>query len=71
MTLMFTEGLGATGKLELVQPSVAQMFVMVDCVIEMTVKKSCKSGENGSFEHLLSLVWCGVVWCGVVWCGVV
>ena len=27
--------------------------VMVDCVRKMTVKKSCKYGEYGSFEHLL------------------
>ena len=33
-----------------------KMFVMVDCVREMTVKKSCKYGEYGSFEHLLFLV---------------
>ena len=29
------------------------MFVMVDCVREMTVKKSCMYGEYGSFGHLL------------------
>ena len=28
---------------------------MVDYVREITVKKSCKYGEYGSFEHLLSL----------------
>ena len=32
-----------------------KMFVMVDYVREMTVKKSCKYGEYGSFEHLLIL----------------
>ena len=32
------------------------MFVMVDYVREMTVKKSCKCGECGSFEHLLFLL---------------
>ena len=30
-----------------------QMFRMVDYVREMTVKKSCKYGEYGSFEHLI------------------
>ena len=30
-----------------------QMFVMVDYVREMTVKKSCKCGKCGLFEHLL------------------
>ena len=33
----------------------AQMFVMVDCIREMTVKKSCKYGECGLSEHLLFL----------------
>ena len=33
----------------------AQMFVMVDCVREMTVKKSCKYAKYGSCEHLLFL----------------
>ena len=28
-----------------------QMFVMVDFVSEMTVKKSCKYGAYGSFQH--------------------
>ena len=28
------------------------MFVIVDHVREMTVKKSCKHGEYGSVEHL-------------------
>ena len=32
------------------------MFGMVDNVREMAVKKSCKYGEYGSFEHLLFLV---------------
>ena len=32
-----------------------EMFVMVDYVKEMTVKKSYKYGEYGSFEHLLFL----------------
>ena len=31
------------------------MFVMVDCVREMTVKKSCQYCEYGSFEHLYFL----------------
>ena len=29
------------------------MFMMVDYVREMTVKKSCKYGKYGMFEHLL------------------
>ena len=32
-----------------------QMFMMVDDVREMALKKSCKYGEYGSFEHLLFL----------------
>ena len=32
-----------------------QMFLMVEYVKKMTVKKSCKYGENGLFEHLLFL----------------
>ena len=31
------------------------MFVMVDYVRKMTVKKSCKYGDYGSFEYLLLL----------------
>ena len=31
------------------------MFVTVDYVRKMTVKKSCKYGEYGSLEHLLIL----------------
>ena len=30
-----------------------QMFLVVDYVRKMTVKKSCKCGEYGSFYHLL------------------
>ena len=51
------------GKVELVQSfclivklhETTQMFVMVDSVREITVKKSCKYGEYGSFKHLLFL----------------
>ena len=32
----------------------AQIFVMVDFVREMNVKKSCENGRYGSFKHLLS-----------------
>ena len=32
------------------------MFLMVDYVKKMTVKKFCKYGEYGSFEHLLFLL---------------
>ena len=70
MTLMFTQGHRVQGKVELVQSlycriacshcmvelhEAAQMFVKVDYVREMTVKKSCKYGEYGSFEYLFLL----------------
>ena len=32
---------------------VAQAFMMVDYVREITAKESCKYGEYGLFEHLL------------------
>ena len=32
-----------------------EMFMMVDCVRQMTVTKSCKYGEYGWFECLLFL----------------
>ena len=32
------------------------MFMMVDSERKMAVKKSCKYGEYGSFEYLLSLL---------------
>ena len=32
---------------------VAGMFTMVDCVKEITSKKSCKYDEYGSYGHLL------------------
>ena len=62
MTLMLTQGPRFGGLQEswnlcshsLVKlPKATQMFVMVDYVREITVKKSCKNGEYGSFEHLL------------------
>ena len=34
----------------------SEMFVMVAYVREMTVKKSCKCGEYGSFEHKFVLL---------------
>ena len=34
----------------------AQMFMIVDYVREMTVKKSCKYKEYGSLGHLLFLL---------------
>ena len=37
-----------------------QMFRMVDYVREMTVKKSCKYSEYGSFGHLFFLFLCAV-----------
>ena len=36
------------------------MSVLVDYVREMTLKKSCKYGEYGSFEHLLLLFGVGL-----------
>ena len=48
-------------KLELVQSfccklhEATQVFVVVDYVREMILKKSCKFGDCGSFEHLLFL----------------
>ena len=60
MTLMFSQGHKVAEKLKLVQykavvklHEATGMFVMVDYVREVTVKKSCKCGEYGSFEHLL------------------
>ena len=38
------------------------MFVVVDYVRQMTVKKSCKYGKYGLFEHLLFLLF---LWCFV------
>ena len=61
MTLMFIQGHMVPGKLEHVQSfglqlhGVTQIFVMVDYVKEVTVEKSCKYGEYGSFGHLLCL----------------
>ena len=59
MTLMFTQGHRVTGKLELVQSfcwKVTWSSSNVDYVREMPVKKSCKCGDYGSFEHLLFLL---------------
>ena len=59
MTLMFT---GLPASLNMCSHSVeklreaTQMFMIVDYVTEMTVKKSCKYGEYRSFEHLLFLL---------------
>ena len=50
MTLMFTQGHRVVKLHE-----ATQMFVMLDYVRVMTVKKSCKCGKYGSFEHLLFL----------------
>ena len=33
------------------------MFVMVECIGEVTVKKSCKYGKYRSFEHLLCFLY--------------
>ena len=60
MALMFARGHRAIGKVELVQSlcckAASQMNMMVDYVRKMTVKKSCKYGEYGWFEHLLSFL---------------
>ena len=58
ITLILIQGHWFIGKRKLVQSSVVkwhevtQMFMMVDYVGKKTVKKSCKYGEYGSFEHL-------------------
>ena len=44
------------------------MFVMVDYVREMTVKKSFKYAEYGSFEHLLFLFYLNIVCCSCCCC---
>ena len=50
MTLIFIQGHGVTGKLELVQPfcfklyEATQIFLMIDYVKKMTAKESCKYG---------------------------
>ena len=59
MTLIFTQGHKAMGKLKLYSCCVVklhettQMFMIVGYVREMTVKTSYKYGEYGLFEHLL------------------
>ena len=63
MTVAFTQGHRVTRKLELVQSfcckvAVAQILTVVDCVREITSKKTCKYGDYGSFEHLLFLYFC-------------
>ena len=60
---MFTRDHRVSGKLELVQSvcfviklhEATQIYVVVDYVRDMTVKKSCKCGKGGSIEHLLFL----------------
>ena len=48
--------LNATKLYSLIPVWITLMFVMVEYVREMAVKKSCKYGEYGSFEHLLFLL---------------
>ena len=68
MILTFTQGHNHTRQLDLCNNSivkwhaVANSFVMVDYVREMTAKESCQYGEYESFEHLLFLFssWVGV-----------
>ena len=69
MTLMFTQSQRDGGKANLCSYSVikfyeaTQMFPIVDYVREMIVKKSCKYGNWGSYEHFLFLyLWCLCVW---------
>ena len=63
MALMFTKGHRVTGNLELGYHSVVklhgatELFMMVDHVRKMTVKKSCKYGEYGLFEYFLFFFW--------------
>ena len=60
MTLMFTQGHRVAGKIELVLSfcftETIQVFVIFDYYRKMTVKKSRKYREYGSFEHLLLLL---------------
>ena len=63
MTLMFTQVTGLRVSQNLCSqfvvklPEATHMFVMIDRVREMTVKKSCKFAVCGHFEHLLFLFW--------------
>ena len=50
MTLMFNQGHSVVKLHE-----AAQIIMMVDYVMEMVAKKSCKYGEYGLCEHLLFL----------------
>ena len=53
LDMMSTYGHRVTGNLKLHEST--QMFLLVDYVWEMTVKKACKYGEYGLLEHLLFL----------------
>ena len=61
VTSMITQGHRATGKLELVQlfycnDSRSNSNIHeIDFVRKVAVKKSCKHGEYGLFDHLLCL----------------
>ena len=54
LTLMFTQGHRVTGKLELCH-SLGKINFRDGYIKEMTMKKSSKYGEYGSFQHLLFL----------------
>ena len=60
MTLLCTQGHRVTRKLEnlcchfvIKFHETTKMFLMVNYKRRMTLKKSCRYGEYGSFEHLL------------------
>ena len=52
--MIFTQSYRVTREAVVKLLEATQMFVMVDYIREMTVKKS-KYGKYGSFEHLLFL----------------
>ena len=50
---MFTlQGYGKSRTCVAQLPEATETFVMVNSVRKMAVKKPCKYGEHGSFEHL-------------------
>ena len=62
MSLMFTQAHMVMGNINLCNHCVVklheatQVFMMVDYVREMTVRRSCKYGEYGSLKHMLFLL---------------
>ena len=62
MTLIFIQGQRALRNIELLQSFAWRVsgnnpiWAVVDCIREMTAKKSCQCGGFGSLEHLLFLL---------------